>query len=350
MSPPKDKPVTLGYRPVGEWEHNSACWTAWPYDPVGWGDFLGLAQREFVGFCDALLTDAASEQLRILVPDADAESAARAALGALSERVAFHRLAYGDIWLRDTTPIFVRSDAGMAAVRFAFNGWGGKYVYPGDAELSAALSARLGLPDFAFETVLEGGAVEFDGLGTCLTTDSCLLNPNRGDSLTREKLNAVLRDAFGVSTVLWLRDGLAFDHTDGHIDNVARFVAPGIVMHTRARRDDDPNAATYAAIEADLARATDAGGRALQLLAVPSPGHVADANGDPLAASHLNFYIGNRVIVVPGFGGDSDELARRAIASAFPDRRVLVRSARSILEGGGGTFHCMTRQQPRSRA
>jgi agmatine deiminase len=340
-------PAALGFRPVAEWEHNATCWTAWPYDAVGWDGFLEAAQREFVGFCDALL-DAPGEPICILAPDDETERTARRALPAA--RVRFARLAYGDIWLRDTTPIFVRKDNQLGAVRFAFNGWGGKYIYSGDASLSEALARHLGLADFAFETVLEGGALELDGEGTCLTTESCLLNPNRGPGLSRARLEEVLRAAFGVHTVIWLREGLSGDHTDGHIDNIVRFVAPGVVMHTRGSGGEDPNARTYEAIEAALANAIDGAGRRLRLLPVPSPGLVPDANGEPLAASHLNFYVGNQVVVVPGFGGESDEPARRAVAAAFPGRRVVVRSARAILEGGGGTFHCMTRQEPRSPA
>jgi agmatine deiminase len=350
MPNPKASPAALGFQPVAEWEPNAACWTAWPYDAVGWGGFLRAAQHEFVGFCEALLA-APGEPLRILVPDDETERAARGALPAA--RVRFERLAYGDIWLRDTTPIFVRregKDGQLAAVRFAFNGWGGKFIYPGDVELSAALAGHLGLQDFAYDAVVEGGALELDGEGTCLTTESCLLNPNRGPGLTRARLEEVLRSAFGVRSFVWLQEGLAGDHTDGHIDNIARFVAPGVVMHTRASGPDDPNASAYQAIEAALATCTDATGRRLHLLPVPSPGLVRDAQGEPLAASHLNFYVGNEVVVVPGFGGESDEPARRAIAAAFPGRRVVVRSARAILEGGGGTFHCMTRQEPRSPA
>jgi agmatine deiminase len=340
-------PAGLGFRPVPEWERNVACWTAWPYDAVGWGGFLEPAQREFVGFCQALL-DGPGEPLCMLTPDDETERAARRALPAA--RVRFQRLAYGDIWLRDTTPIFVRKGGQLGAVRFAFNGWGGKYIYPGDVELSEALARHLGVADFAFDAVLEGGALELDGEGTCLTTESCLLNPNRGAGLTRARLEEVLQAAFGVRTFIWLEEGLSGDHTDGHVDNIARFVAPGVVMHTRPSGSDDPNARAYQAIEATLANATDGAGRRLRLLPVPSPGRVPDTNGDPLAASHLNFYIGNEVVVVPGFGGESDEPARRAIAAAFPGRRVVVRSARAILEGGGGTFHCMTRQEPRSPA
>lgn len=351
MRSSQSTPAAFGYKPVPEWETNVACWSAWPYDAVAWGGFIEAAQREFVGFCRALAAEPGSEPLALLVPDAEVEAQARAALEGLSKHVAFHTLAYGDIWLRDTTPLFLRNAHGaIATVRFRFNGWGDKYIYPGDVELSARLSTHVGSPQFAFDTVLEGGAVEFDGAGTCLTTTSCLLNPNRGEALTREGIDAVLAQAFGVDKVLWLQEGLAGDHTDGHIDNIARFVAPGVVMTTRSSDRSDPNYDVYEAIHAQLASSDDAAGRRLRVLTVPSPGLVAASNGEPLAASHLNFYIGNRVVVVPAFGGPSDEPARQVIAAAFPDRRVTLSPARTILEYGGGTFHCMTRQQPGSQS
>lgn len=341
-----NSPRALGYRPVGEWERNAACITAWPAHAYAWGDFLARAQTEFTAFCHALLADQGSERMLLLVSDADAEADARRALGALAERVDYCQLAYGDIWLRDTGPIFLRGPSGLASVRFGWNGWGGKYLYPGDSDLSARLATHSQLPCFAYAEVLEGGAVEFDGQGTCLTTESCLLNPNRGHDLTRAVLEPLLSNAFGVDKVLWLREGLVGDHTDGHIDNLARFVAPGVVMHMHQSGTDDPNAEALAAIATDLAHFTDAAGRSLQRLAVPSPGRVLDEAGCPIAASYMNFYVGNRVVVVPAFDSERDEPARRAIAAAFPGRRVVSSPARAILEGGGGTFHCMTRQQP----
>jgi agmatine deiminase len=307
---------------------------------------LRAAQREFVAFCQNLLAAEGAEPLELLVADAAAESAARAALVELGTRVRYRRRAYGDIWLRDTTALFVRGPDGLGCVRFAFNGWGGKYHYPGDAELAADLCGERALPDFSCEAVLEGGALELDGEGTCLTTESCLLNPNRGDRLTRERLELQLGDALAVEKVLWLKDGLSGDHTDGHIDNLARFVAPGVVAHMRALDDDDPNCETLEAIEAELRAFRDARGRSLRLVAVPSP-RIVDAQGSAMAASYLNFYIGNASVIVPSFDSEYDGPAREAIARVFPDRKTVSCSARAILEGGGGTFHCMTRQEPR---
>ena len=342
----RETPRALGYSAVAEWERNAACFSAWPAHAYAWGEYLAQAQREFTAFCLALCADHGAERLELLVPDATGEAEARAALAPVAERVRFHRMACGDVWLRDTAPLFVRGPRGLAAVRFAFNGWGSKYEYPGDAELGARLSQMCGLPAFAFDAVLEGGALELDGQGTCLTTESCLLNDNRGRGLTRARIEAALREALAVERVLWLREGLAGDHTDGHIDNLVRFVAPGVVVHMRASGAGDPNGATLEAIERDLAGMRDARGRVLSRIAIPSPGRVVDRAGAPMAASYMNFYLGNRSVIVPGFDSEHDEPARRALARVFPDRRVVTCTARAILEGGGGTFHCMTRQQP----
>jgi agmatine deiminase len=344
---PRTTPAALGYRPVGEWEHNAACWSAWPAHEYAWGQHLAQAQREFVAFCHALLAREGAERLELLVPDAAVEADARAALSALGERVRYRRLPYGDVWLRDTAPLFVRGAQGLASVRFRFNGWGEKYDYPGDTELGARVAEARGVPAFAFEgAILEGGALELDGAGTCLTTESCLLNENRGSGLTRARLEGVLRDALAVDKVLWLRDGLLGDHTDGHIDNLVRFAAPGVVLHMRPAGADDPNGATFEAIERDLSGFVDARGERLRLLPLASPGRVLGIDGTPMAASYMNFYVGNRALVVPAFDSEHDEPARRAIAAAFPGRDVVLCRARATLDGGGGTFHCMTRQEP----
>jgi agmatine deiminase len=341
-------PRALGYAPVGEWERNAACITAWPAHEFAWGSFLREAQVEFTAFCNALLGDPESEPIELLCAHARAEAEARAALGRHGTRVRYRQMPYGDVWLRDTAPIFVRGPGGLGCVRFRCNGWGGKYPYPGDSELSERLAAVFGVPQFAFDAVLEGGAVELDGEGTCLTTESCLLNPNRGVT-DRATVETLLADALGATKVLWLREGLAGDHTDGHIDNLARFIAPGVVMHMHPS-PGDPNRDTLTAIERTLSAMTDARGRKLKLIAVPSPGAVLDAAGEPIAASYMNFYLGNRRVIVPAFGTVADDIAAGAIAAAFPGRSVELCSARAILEGGGGTFHCMTRQKPAEAA
>jgi agmatine deiminase len=348
MSTAVESPSALRYRPVAEWARNAACIAAWPAHEYAWGEFLQQAQVEHVAFCRELLADEGAEQLELLVPDAPAEAEARAALGALAARVHFWRMPYGDVWLRDTAPIFVRGPAGLASVRFVFNGWGGKYDYLGDDTLGERMQAALGLPAFSYPLITEGGALELDGEGTCLTTESCLLGENRG-APSRQHVEHTLRDAFAVERVLWLRDGLIGDHTDGHIDNIARFAAPGVVLHMRPS-PGDANAETLRAIEATLATFSDARGRRLTLVPIPSPGLVRDQNGEPMAASYMNFYLGNRAVIVPAFGSDHDAAAVAALAEVFPDRRVVSCRANATLEGGGGTFHCMTRQRPLAQA
>jgi agmatine deiminase len=198
---------------------------------------------------------------------------------------------------------------------------------------------------FQHDWILEGGSVEADGQGTVLTTRQCLLNPNRNPGMGQADIEKSLRNGLGAEKVLWLEEGLLNDHTDGHIDTLARFIAPGVVVCMEAREGSDPNAATLDRIAADLAGFTDARGRKLQVLRIPSPGIVRDEGGELLPASFVNFYIGNRSVVVPTYGTPYDEAAVAGLALLFPGRRVLGRSARAILSGGGA-FHCITQQQP----
>lgn len=334
---------------VPEWAPNAACLTAWPAHEYAWGEHLENAQREFVGFCAALLSHAESEPIDLLVDSDEHEHAARSALAQHGARIRYHRVPYGDVWLRDTSPIFVRgTDRSMQAVRFAFNGWGGKYEYPGDDTLAARLIESIyKVPCRPFELVTEGGALELDGQGLVLTTETCLLNENRGSSpAQRADVERALLEAFGAIKVLWLGEGLTGDHTDGHIDNIARFVGPRAVVYMQPSGADDPNAAVLQQIERDLAAMRTHDDRALQLHPIPSPSRVLSTTGDVMAASYCNFYLGNHVVVMPAFGTAYDEPARAALATIFPTHQVIATSAKSFLEGGG-TFHCMTRQVPR---
>jgi agmatine deiminase len=273
------------------------------------------------------------------------EGLAGAALGALDVR--FHRVPFGDIWLRDTAPIFVKNAAGaIAAARFAFNGWGGKYVLEHDDRVAERVAAITGFPERVSPFVLEGGSVDVDGEGTCLTTRQCLLNPNRNPTMDEAAITRAVSYALGIQKMLWLGDGLQNDHTDGHIDNVARFVAPGVVVCMEARSDDDPNRAALDAIARDLAAMTDAQGRALEVVRIPSPGRVTDDDGRVVPASFVNFYIGNAAVVVPVYGTPWDEEAVARIGALFPGRRAVGVNARAILSGGGA-FHCISQQQPR---
>ncbi len=335
---------TLVQQPA-EWERHSACWLAWPSHGHLWQENLAPAQAEFAALCLAI-AEQGGEALELLVQDEDAEAQARAALGPVLDQVRFHRVPVGDIWLRDTAPIFVREPTGaLGAACFRFNGWGGKYVLPGDDQVAGRVAALSGAPARVHGWILEGGSIEADGEGTLLTTRQCLLNPNRNPGLDEAALEAALRSGLGAEKVLWLDEGLLNDHTDGHIDTLARFVAPGVVVCMEAREAGDPNAATLDRLAADLAACTDSRGRRLRVVRIPSPGVLLDDEGEPMPASYVNFYLGNRSVVVPTYGTPYDEAAVAALAQLFPGRRVVGRSARAILSGGGA-FHCITQQQP----
>jgi agmatine deiminase len=321
---------------------------AWPWDGSLWKENLAPAQTSFVALCRAIADVGGgaepAQALEVLVPDAEHEQAAQAALSGLPVR--FHRIPVGDIWLRDTAPIFLKGPKGIATARFGFNGWGGKYVLEHDAEVAPAIAQEAGLPQFSYPWVLEGGSIEVDGEGTVLTTRQCLLNPNRNPGANQPQISAWLREALGVQRVLWLDEGLLNDHTDGHIDTLARFVAPGAVVCMQATTEDDPNKDVLEEIAEGLAKMSDAKGRRLKVHRIPSPGRVVDEEDRVMPASYVNYYVANRTVVVPLYGTVQDTAALAALTPLFPGRRTIGVPAQAILSGGGA-FHCITQQEPR---
>jgi agmatine deiminase len=350
-------PFSDGFFQPAEWAPHSAVWLAWPSHADLWREALEPVRDAFVRFVVAIADPGPSgqphgERIELLVPDEENEALATRRLEGLP--VHCHRIPFGDIWLRDTAPVFLKRKAGaageagqIAAVSFAFNGWGGKYVLPHDDQVSAcvaAAAAESGAKRYRFPFVLEGGSVEVDGEGTCLTTRQCLLNPNRNPGLGSDELEELLRASLGVKTVLWLGDGLLNDHTDGHVDTIARFVAPGKAV-CMAGAGDDPNREALEAIRRDLASFRDARGRLLQVETLPSPGSVVGEEGELMPASYVNFYIANTTVVVPQYGVNADEAALLRVGQLFPTRRAVGVPARDLL-AGGGAFHCISQQQP----
>jgi agmatine deiminase len=344
-----------------EWEPHAACWLAWPSHPEEWlGDVE--APRRAVAALAAAIADvdpatgkARGERIEMLVIESDGGAGEARAIELLAGvPVTLHRIPFGDIWLRDTGPIFVHgvhggpaglADAGLRAACFGWNGWGGKYDFPDDDQVSERIAARAGVPSRRFDVILEGGGVDGDGLGTALTTRQCLLNPNRNPGLDQAAIEAYLAEALGVKHVIWLDQGLLNDHTDGHVDNLARFVAPGTVVCMRARDRDDPNRTVLDEIARVLRTSRDAHGRALEVVEIPSPGRVVDAGGAIVPASYMNFYLGNSTVVVPTYGTPHDQAAVDALAGVFAGRRVIGLDAHAVL-AGGGAFHCISREQP----
>ncbi|MCF2513872.1 agmatine deiminase family protein [Sphingomonas sp. G124] len=319
--------------PLPEWAPHAAVWIGFPSAADLWETDLVPAQAEVAAFAAAVHAEGAGEAVWLVAADESAAAEAR--------RLAPFAMVivepFGDIWLRDTGAIVCGTGADRRAQGFGFNGWGGKYDLPGDDSIGERLSRAAGLPYAKADWVLEGGAIDGDGTGTFLTTEQCLLNPNRNPDFDKGEVEERLRRDLGATRVVWLGDGLINDHTDGHVDNLARFVGVNRVAIPEAI-DEDPNAAAYAdAAEALL----DAD---LEVVAIPSPGLI-ERHGEVIPASYMNFYIGNATVVVPLYGAANDIAAVEAIQALFPDRHAVGLRADHILTGGG-SFHCISQQVP----
>ncbi len=329
-----------------EWAPHAATWVAWPSHPELWAENLASVRIAFAGLVGAIIE---GERAEVLVPDEANERFARAALPCVRapERVRIHRVPFGDIWLRDTAPLFALNSRGeRATVRFRFNGWGEKYVLPHDDRVAERVAAIAAVgPAFSMPFVLEGGGVDVDGDGSVLTTRQCLQNPNRNPGMSAGEVERAVLESLGAEKVLWLGDGLQNDHTDGHVDTIARFVRPGVVVAMEARASDDPNRDVLRAIVHDAAALVDAHGRRLDVVRIPSPGRVTESGGRVLPASYMNFYIANSCVLVPTYGSPFDDEAVERIGALFPDRRPIGIDARAVLTGGGA-FHCITQQEP----
>ena len=337
--------VTVTEKPISvapEWAPQTAIWTAWPANAGQWKGDLEAPRRDVAAMVLAL---APTNRVRLLVNGADAEVSARAALGEAADIV---NARYGDIWLRDTGPIFARSGGSAVAIRFKTNAWGGKFDLPDDATIGDDVAKLARWPVLKFDFVLEGGAVDHDGEGTILATRQTLLNPNR-NGWTASQAEAALAQALGARTVIWIDQGLKGDHTDGHVDNIARFVGPGRVVCQSPAGADDPNAETLDAIARTLGQAIDAKGRNIEVIRIPSVGLYHNALGSISPASHLNFVIANGVVVVPIYETATQDAALDALRVVFRGRSVIGVPSHGLLgagDAGGGSFHCITQQEP----
>jgi len=323
----------MSYRFPAEWHPQDWLWVGFPHDPVEWPGFLGAAQEQIAAFASAVAES--GQEVRLLVRDEANEARARSLVSA---KVRLERRVYGDVWLRDTGPLVVMDGAKRRALRCGFNGWGGKYLMEGDQTIGAELARDAGLDVEVSDWILEGGAVDTDGTGLVVTTEQCLLNPNRNPQLSRGEIEARLARDLGFDRVLWLGDGLINDHTDGHVDNLARFVAPGVLALPRATGRGDPNAAIYA----DARARAEAFG--VTVREIPSPGRV-ETDGKIEPASYMNFAITSKLVVVPTSGTVHDADGVAAVAELFPDREVIGILADAVL-AGGGSFHCASQQMP----
>lgn len=331
-----------GFRMPAEWTPHECCWIAWPASKAVWGDMLERSQQDYAGVANAI---AQFEPVRMLTPPACVPNA-RNLCGARVEIIPWD---LDDAWMRDMGPNFVRNTAGeVAASVFHFNAWGQKYTwYRKDAALGHQLAEALRMRTFSAPIFMEGGGINTDGEGTLLTTEQCILNRNRNPDMDKDEAERHLCDALGVEKVIWLRGDPGDDETDGHVDGIACFTSPGVVL-AEPDPSAEPGTDRYDVLEENidiLRNATDARGRKLQV-SLMNAGTQMEVLGDRFCRSYINFYIANGAIVMPGYGvGGEDEQALEAVRAGFPDREVVQVPVNAIAYGGG-SIHCITQQQP----
>ena len=330
-----------GFFMPAEWALHQRCWMAWPAREALWGDKL-LAARE--AYAEVAQEISRFEPVTMIAnPDQVAEVSLSCGPG-----VSCLSMTHDDSWSRDSGPSFLVNDAGaLAGVDWIFNAWGGKYQpHDQDAEMARRILEQAKVPRYTAPLVAEGGAIHVDGEGTLLTTEQCLLNANRNPDLSREEVETRLRDYLGVEKVIWLAGDPLDDETDGHVDNLACFAAPGVVLAQHPGAEDQANHAALAENLRRLRGATDAAGRQLEVVELPQPElNLEDHRGAPLLASYVNFYFANGAIIAPAFEDPADDQAFQIFKQVFPDREIVQVRAVDILHGGGG-IHCITQQQP----
>jgi agmatine deiminase len=357
-------PAELGYRMPAEWNRHSATWLTWPKDPETWPGRVPEVEEIFLRMIAAL---APNETVNLLVDDEEAEQSVSARCKFPgSEKIRFHHIATVDSWIRDYGPNFIVSGKQVAYNDWIFNAWGNKYEeLKKDDLIPKLLDSVLNVPRFEPGIVMEGGSIDVNGAGCVLTTEQCLLNPNRNPHLNKFEIEQYLKDFLGVQKVLWFGEGIVGDDTDGHVDDIARFVEPNVIV---AAVEDDPADANYKLLQDNLKRLsymTTVDNGSIEIVKLPMPGFVggtspgspagqphwggsADSrNLDRLPASYANFYIANGVVLVPIFGHANDKRALETLQRVFPDRRVMGINCEPLV-WGMGTIHCLTQQQPAS--
>ena len=332
-----DTPAALGYRMPAEWEPHAATWLAWPHNEDTWPGRLPQVRDIFLDMIEALHQD---ETVHLLINDAATAEQVGQRIhdrGLDARAIKLHEIPTADAWLRDSGPIFLAGadpQPPLAASAWRFNAWGGKYDdLQTDAGLSQRIASRLGVPCFEPGMVLEGGAIDVNGSGACLSTEQCLLHPNRNPDLRRADIERYLGDTLGVCHIIWLGRGIVGDDTDGHVDDVARFVGPTTVV---CALETDPQDANFAPLQDNF--------RPLDVVPLPMPRRVGSPQ-ERLPASYANFYIGNGVVLVPTYDHPNDDRALRILQDLFPGRRVVGIACESLV-WGLGAIHCVTQQQP----
>jgi len=339
-------PAAQGYRMPAEWEPHEATWLSWPRrEGISFPDAYDEVMPVFVQMVDALRE---SERVRINVTGQEQEQEVRMLLQDIDTRhVEYLHIATNEPWCRDHGPTFIKQDGGsqLAVVDWDYNAWGGKYPpFDLDEIVPTRIAEHLRLPLYFPKLVMEGGSFDANGTGSLLTTSSCLLNPNRNPGKSKSEIEQSLRDYLGVTNILWLGDGIEGDDTDGHVDDISRFVGRTTVLTAVEEDPEDPN---FGPLQANLAllRAMNAeDGTPLEVRTLPMPPRI-DKEGRRLPASYANFYIANKVILLPVFCSPKDKSAYETLQNCFPERRIVPIDCTELI-WGLGAFHCLTQQQP----
>jgi agmatine deiminase len=343
-------PVELGYRMPAEWEKHDAIWLSWPHDPLTFPDCIEKVEATYVQIIKELYE---SEKINLFVKDQKMKEKVTRMLQAVSvdfSEITFYMFDYADVWFRDYGPTFIINDKQqkLAMVNWIFNCWGEKYDdLLKDKDIPKVINETLQIPCFKPQIVMEGGSIDVNGKGTLLTTEQCLLNPNRNPDLTRGDIEKYLKEHLDITHFIWLKNGICGDDTDGHIDDLARFVNSTTIV---CAYEEDQTNQNFAALKSNyeiLKNATDQDGNKINVIKLPMPDNVNSEYVVP--ASYTNFYIGNTKVLMPAFNHKNDQVALEILQKLFPDRKVIGIDCTDLVNGYG-TIHCISQQQPSTTA
>lgn len=342
-------PKQLGFIMPAEWEKHSAVWLAWPYDETTFPERIPAAESVFVEMIKAIYE---SEKVKLLVLHNEMEKYATKLLekaGVDIKKIDFITTKFADVWMRDYGPIFLINSEkkALAWTKWKYNGYGkadDPYFAPILVDNDVFNHLNLSGEKFQTDIALEGGAVDVNGKGVCLTTEQTLMNPNRNPTKSKMDMEQYLADYLGIEKTIWLKEGLVNDHTDGHIDEIARFVGPNKIL---CAYEDNPQDENFKILDDNykvLTNSTNQNGKSFEIIKLPMP-HMLYDDGTKAPVSYCNFYIANNVVLMSKFNDANDEKAQKIIQNCFPDRKVIAINCREIIYGGGA-IHCMTLQEP----
>ena len=343
-------PIELGYRMPAEWEHHDAIWISWPHDPVTFPDCIEKVENAYVQIIKEIQE---SEKVNLFVKNQKMKEKVIHILQKVNvdfSKITFHMFNYADVWFRDYGPTFIinNKQQKLAMVNWIFNCWGEKYDdLLKDKDIPQIINDKLQIPCFKPQIVMEGGSIDVNGKGTLLTTEQCLLNPNRNPNMTKENIEKHLKEHLGITHFIWLKNGICGDDTDGHIDDLARFVNPTTIV---CAYEDDPDNQNFATLKDNyeiLKNTKDQDGNQINVIKMPMPNNVNNEYAVP--ASYTNFYIGNTKVLMPTFNHKNDQTALTILQKLFPDRKVIGIDCTDLVKGYG-TIHCISQQQPSTTA